>query len=55
MNGQTHLIALRSYTIKKHGNHFYVSPTAAQGTHRWSKALREHPARNNCHRSQAPT
>jgi hypothetical protein len=37
MKAETHIYALRNYTIKQQGNRFYVAATAMAGKHRWSK------------------
>jgi hypothetical protein len=37
MKAETHVYALRNYTIKKQGDRFFVAATAMAGTHRWSK------------------
>jgi hypothetical protein len=38
MRHDAHVYALRSYTIKKQGDDFFVSPTGLKGTHRWSRS-----------------
>ncbi len=37
MKADADVYALRSYTIKKQGGEFFVSPTGVKGSHRWSK------------------
>jgi hypothetical protein len=37
MKAETHVYALRNYTIKKQGDQFFVAATAMARTHRWSK------------------
>jgi hypothetical protein len=37
MRPDAHMYALRSYTIKKEGDEFFVSPTGIKSSHRWSK------------------
>ena len=37
MTPEAHVYALRSYTIKKKGDEYFVSPTGQEGAHRWSK------------------
>jgi hypothetical protein len=37
MRTDTHVYALRSYTIKKKGDEYFVAPTGRDGSHRWSR------------------
>src|SRR5262252_5345116 len=32
---QAHIYALKSWTIKKRGDEFYIAPTGERGTHPW--------------------
>jgi hypothetical protein len=32
---RSHIYALRSWTIKKRADEFFIAPTAQDGTHRW--------------------
>jgi hypothetical protein len=50
---QTHIYALRSWTIKKRGDEFFIAPSAQDGTHCWRGPYRT-LARHLCHRPQAP-